>query len=240
MNFMADPLAGIEQLIGPAVTDFPSTPDTYSPANRPQDIRYEFPERGAESHGVNDDAPTDTYFPNQTSGDVQIITDDGSRNIYVGEELIAPDPVAVFEVPNPLRSIRKYTTFLPLFDGGARWSGTAFGGVDLSTVVPISADENRVRISFLVSQSYTAAANQVVGAWFAVSTDPGFSNYVIIQYPATLNQPFVPFTSENCKEQWYVALLPVLAYDSTKTLACTLTAIQEYAAPIDHNPVQAD
>lgn len=240
MNFMADPLAGIEQLIGPAVTDFPSTPDTYSPANRPQDIRYVFPERGTESHGVNDDAPTDTYFPNQTSGDVQIITDDGSRNIYVAEELIAPDPVAVYEVPNPMRSIRRYTSVQTIFNGFESWSGSILSGLDLATTIQISADETRVRLTFVTSRTYSAFAGQVQGAWFAISTDPLFQQYIIFGNHNTASQPAVVFTTENCKEAFYVCLAPIVTYDPTKTNVSTLGVIQEYAAPIDHNPVQAD
>ena len=233
-----DPLAQLEEIMGNPVTDFPNDPNTYAPANRPQDIRYEFPERGAENHGVTDDDASVTYFPDQVHGDARVVTDDTGA-LIVAEELIPPDPVAVYEVPNPLRSIRKFTSFQTIFDPYPTWSAAALSGPDLSTVVMMGADENRTRIQFVTGRSLTAFANQVVGAWFAVSSDPSFSQYATIVFSTAMAAPVTVFTLENCKEALYFALLPIVAYDSTKTQAATLTAIVEYAQPIDHNPVQA-
>lgn len=241
-SFMSDPLAGIEEMIGPAVTDFPSVPDTYSPANRPQDIRYVFPERGTESHGVNDDTPTSEYFPNQTDGGPQIVTDDGSRNIYTGEELVPADPVAVYEVPHPQRSIRKWTQFNTLFDSiTMTWTLGAAFAIDMNTVTSIAADETRTRISFYLSRSRDASANAVYCGLYAVSTNPDFTDFVIIgPTSAALFQPGVALRLDNCKESFYCAFIPALAYDGVKHPLASLVVIQEYAAPIDHNPVQAD
>jgi len=234
--FHANPLAQLDEVLGGSVTDFAVNPDTYSPANRPQDIRYEFPDRGAESHGVNDDALSSQYVPNQVDGDPRIVTDTG-HSTSLAMELVPVDPVAVYEVPHPQRSIRRYTQINTLFDGGVVWTGGALSGVDMSTVVPISADESRVKIQFILARSVTAFANQV-NIWYAVSTDPSFSSYVILE-AATSTATTLALTLENCKEALYVAVIPISAYDNTKTARPTLAITQEFAAPIDHNPAEA-
>lgn len=234
--FHPNPLAQLDEVLGNSVTDFVVDTDTYSPANRPQDIRYEFPERGTESHGVNDDTPTSGYFPDQVNGDPRIVTDTG-HSTSLAMELVPVDPVAVYEVPHPQRSIRRYAMVTTLFGPATQYSATAFSGVDFSTVVPIAADENRVHISFVVTASFSnpAAQNNV---YYAVSTDSTFQSYQVISAPVGVTTTAV-LQLDNCKESFYVAVLPVVAYDSGKTVSPTLTVIQEFAAPIDHNPAEA-
>jgi hypothetical protein len=107
----------------------------------------------------------------------------------------------------------------------------------MSTVVPISADESRVKIQFILSRSVTSFANQV-SVWYAVSTDPSFISYVTLE-AATSTATTLALTLENCKETLYVAVIPISSYDNTKTASPTLAIIQEFAAPIDHNPAEA-
>jgi len=234
--FHANPLAQLDEVLGGSVTDFAVNPDTYSPANRPQDIRYEFPDRGAESHGVNDDALSSQYVPNQVDGDPRIVTDTG-HSTSQALELVPVDPVAVYEVPHPQRSIRRYCQINTLFDGSTAWIGSPLS-VDMSTVTPISADESRVRIQFILSRSATVFANQV-NLWYAVSTDPSFSSYVLLEASATAVGTVLALTLENCKETLYVAVVPLSIYDNTKTASPTLAITQEFATPIDHNPAEA-
>jgi len=152
-------------------------------------------------------------------------------------ELVPVDPVAVYEVPHPQRSIRRYIQINTLFDGGVVWTGGVLSGVDMSTVVPISADESRVKIQFILSRSLTAFASQVA-VWYAVSTDPSFSSYILLEAGST-TATTLALTLENCKETLYVAVAPLAAYDNTKTASPTLAVVQEFAAPIDHNPAEA-
>jgi hypothetical protein len=223
-----DPMAQIEELLGNPVTDYPTNSASYAPANRPQDIRYEFPERGAESHGVTEDTPTIGYLPDQVAGDPRIVTDDGST--IVAQELRPPDPVAVFTVPNPLRSIRQFVTTQTVFPPNISWTGAVYL-VDQATAQAISPDETRVRLTVCVTPSASNPANQVGGVLYALSHDASFSQYVVLQNGTSL-------TVENCKDGLFLAVIPLLVYDSSKTNTYSLAIVQEFAQPIDHNPAQ--
>lgn len=242
--FHANPLAQLDEVLGGSVTDFAVNPDTYSPANRPQDIRYEFPERGAESHGVNDDALSSQYIPNQVDGDPRIVTDTG-HSTSLAMELVPVDPVAVYEVPHPQRSIRKFATMRTLFNGTTMsWTGSLYVP-DPSTVISLSADETRVKVTvLLVRNPAPVVAPTALTAGFAMSYQSDFNGdeYIPLVAVMSASSAFVSqtvLTLDNCKDGLYFAIVPLAAYDSTKPNTVSLAVIQEYAVPIDHNPAEA-
>lgn len=224
-----DPLGQIEDLIGPSVTDFPSTPDTYSAANRPQDIRYEFPERSAESHGVADDTPTTGYQPEQVQGDARIVTDTGETTRF--EELVAPNPVATYEVPNPLTSVIKSTRLTIPFRAFELYSGSA-GAIDRSTIRQlVSTDDTRTRA--LIQVSLSGATPVSTQYFYAVSPTPDFTDFVVLSASSTtLNQ----FEILGTKGDWFGALIPQAAYDATKVNDTILSVLCEYASLLDKLP----
>jgi len=242
--FHPNPLAQLDEVLGGSVTDFVVDTNTYSPANRPQDIRYEFPERGAESHGVNDDTPTSEYFPDQVNGDPRIVTDTG-HSTSMAMELVPVDPVAVYEVPHPQRSIRKFATMRTLFNGTTMsWTGGLYVP-DPSTVISLSADETRVKVTvLLVRNPAPVVAPTALAAGFAMSYQSDFNGdeYIPLIAVMTASSAFVAqtvLTLDNCKDGLYFAIVPMAAYDSTKPNTVSLAVIQEYAVPIDHNPAEA-
>ena len=200
---------------------------TWHGISRPLGGDWGVPGRGTEGHGTDSDTEWDEYGPPQ-AGDASMDELEGKW-----DDIVAPLPLYVTVVPDPLKSVTKKSSTRLLIDGTTGYSSAAFSGPDLFNVVQINRDESRVKLTLTVAGNfYTAAANLVLKYGFAVSHDSSFPfmNYVVID-------PVVNTTYEYCgTEPLYVAIFPVAAQDATKQNTVVLNATIETASMLDNNP----
>jgi hypothetical protein len=134
-------------------------------------------------------------------------------------------------------AITKTTKTVTLFDGArTAYTAAALSGPDLTNVYALNADPTRSRVSIMLGRTYSVFANQVAMYYYAMSHDPMFTDYLTIPVtaPPTLQTVVVV---ENCTDPLYFTIMPILAYDPTKTNSGYLVAVVERSTVANANPV---
>jgi len=207
--------------------------------------RSQVPGRGHAEHGSDSETDSMDYLPDQ-SGAVAPLRDDVGDNApdYTDLMLDADPiqdgiqrPVLVSVVPAPKLNVVKSTRILTIFDGQrASYTGTFGSAPDLVNAVALAADPNRTRMTVQLFRPYSAFAGQTIMYWFAMSTDPQFNDYTVIQISSALQTPQTVVTLDNCTNPFYFTILPVIAYDPTKTNVAGLSVYLESAYVANANP----
>ena len=228
----------------PQVSDGIDIGGSWHEIHRSLASRSQVPGRGHAEHGSDSDTDSADYLPDQ-SGAVAPLRDDVGENApdYTDLMLDADPiqdgiqrPVLVSIVPAPKLAVTKRVQTITLFDGVRTTYTTApLSGPDLSNVVALAADPTRVRVTVQIGRTYSAFANQVVAYYFVMSHDQYFSDYLTI--PVTSAQiPVSVITVENCTDPLYFTIMPIVAYDPTKTNSSTLVAVVERSTVANANP----
>lgn len=197
---------------------------------RPLATGYNPPGRGAEGHGTDNTVKVEDWLPNP-SGDIAPMGDgpyDEKHPDY--DNLVAPTPLYVTQVPDPLKSVTKASTTRIIFDGMTSSAAAAFSGVDPVNIVAIPRDETRTSITFHVQNNpFVAVGSQTLQYIFAICHDSSFPsrNYALAAAGDTITMLGT--------EPIFIGLFPVAAAVTNQN-TLVLQAITETATMVDQNP----
>lgn len=229
----------------PQVEDGISIGGSWYPVFRPLAKDYGVPGRGVEGHGSDSDSKASDYLPDQSGAVAPMRDDTGDTAPDYTDAMLDSDPytpgvqtpVLVSVVPSPKIPVIRSTRVVTLFDGQrTSYTGTLGAPIDRANMVALPADPNRSRVTLTLFRPYSAFASQNIMYWFVMSHDPQFSDYVTLHASSTLQVPVNVFTLENCTNPLYFSILPIIAYDPTKTNVAGLSAIIETATVANANP----
>jgi hypothetical protein len=195
------------------------------PEHRPQDVRYTFPDRGLNNHGLDDDTLTEDYYPNQTDGEARL-DDEFPETQDNWRELVAATPIPVYDVPNPAVTVIKQAQIQQLY-GTNEVYDTAAGTTPLMRKVA-DTDDTRTSLTFRVGPSMIGSDAKYV---FAVSQRPNMVGAIVLSGAAGMNS----YTTEDTKSEWWVSLVVLSAYDAAAVNSYVLHMLTETATTTDHD-----
>lgn len=186
------------------------------------------PYRGAgmAAHGIDIDERTITDWENHPSPQEGDAGNDGQKF----EDWIAPTPLLVSVVDMPLETSEKYSRIVPLFGGNESYTFTAVGTLDTSqpvrTILPKDETRKAATIYACPTPQFAAGAGNGAQYAFLISNDQQCLTGILMGVNV-INSPWN--IRVDGKSPVFARLVPLAAYDSTKTNNFTLVAIAETA-----------